>query len=145
MEHEAGGESTNEVGVQAIQGLHREGFDLVIDNGAAELAQATEHSFNDHLIAFTDFRLAKADDFQRTGLVLKQESVGRLSLAIRGQLHIHHLSRDDDILMVVLLRMRQKFRDLKQASGSRRRCQAERCGEARDEQKEKRESQGARG
>ncbi len=145
MEKEPVGELADEFGVQAIQGLHGQGFDLAIDNGAADLAKATEDSFDDYLIAFMDFRLAETDDFQRTGLVLKQESIRRLSLAIHGQLHVHHLSHDDDILMVVLLRMRQELRDLEKAGGCCRRRYAERCGEARDDQKEKRKRRGMRG
>ena len=137
--------SPDEVGIQAIDGLYRERLYLIIDNGTADLAKATENSFNDHLIALTDIWPAETDDFQRTTLVLKQESICRLSLAIRGQLYVHDLAHDDNILMVILLRICQKLGDLEQAGGRCGQCHAEKCRKARDDQDEKSLDQGARG
>lgn len=108
-------ELADEVGVQPVQRLDGEGFDFVVDDGPSHLAQAAENAFNDHKLTFADFYLSEADNFDRTGLVLQEESISRLSLTVRRQLNIRHLSGDDDIPMVVLLRMRQQFRDFNQA------------------------------
>ena len=126
--------SADEVGVQTIQGFDGESFNLVIHNGATDLAQTAEYTLNDHLVTFTDFRGAETDYFERAGLILKQEPVGRLTLAIRRQLHIHDLSGDDDILMVVLFRMGEKLGNFDQASRRGKRRRAEQTGQAQAEQ-----------
>lgn len=110
-------ESADEIRVEASQGFDRKGLDLIVDDRAAYLSQATEDTLDNHLITFMDFKLPKAYYLQCTSLVLQQESIGRLPLTIGGQLHVHDLSSDDDVLMIVLLRVGQKLRDFNQASG----------------------------
>lgn len=106
--------SAYQIWIEACHGLDRDGLNLVIDNGAANLAETTEDTFHDHLITFMNLKLAKAYDLEGAGLILEEKSVGWLSLAIGRQLDIHDLSRDDDVLMIVLLWVRQQFRYLNQ-------------------------------
>ena len=99
--------STDQVWIEAGHRFDRNGLDLVVDDGSANLAEAIEDTFHDHLIPFMNLKLAKAHDLEGTGLILEEESVGWLSLAIGRQLNIHDLAGDDDVLMIVLLRVRQ--------------------------------------
>ncbi len=105
----------DEIGIEAIERFHGEGFDFVVDDRAAGLPEATEDAFDDHLIAFTNFGLAEADHFQGSRLVLQQESVRRLSLAVRGQLDVGDFAGDDDILVVVLLRVGKQLGNFEKA------------------------------
>ena len=56
--------------------------------------------------------MAKADDLQRTSLILQEKPVGRLTLSIRRELNIGDLASDHYFLSVILLGMREKFGDL---------------------------------
>ena len=108
-------ESADKIGVQASERFYRKGLDLIVDKRTADLSEATEDTFDNHLITFVDFHLSKAHNFERAGLILKQKSIGGLSLTISRQLDIHDLSCDDDILMIVLLRMCQELCDFNDA------------------------------
>lgn len=107
--------SADEVWIQAIQGLDREGFDFIVHDGPPRLAESAEDAFHNDLIAFSHFRLSEADHFEGTGMVLQEKAIGRLPLPIRCQLHIRDFSRDDDFLTVILLWVCQQFGDLKQS------------------------------
>ena len=40
-------------------GLHRSGFDFIIDDRSTSLAQAAENSFYDHVVAFPHIRFSE--------------------------------------------------------------------------------------
>ena len=114
----------DEVGIQAVERLHRERFDFIVDDRAADLAQPVEDAFDDDLVAFMNVRLSEADDFQRPGLIFQEKPVGRLSLAVGSQLDVGDGAAHHDILMIVLFRVRQQFGDFKHAGRRRDRRRA---------------------
>jgi len=109
--------SADQIGVEPIHGLDRERFDFVVDDRAACLAEAREDSFHNHLVAFPDFDLSEADDFQRAGLIFQEKSVGRLALAIRRELDVGDLAGDHDFLAVVLFWMCEQLSDFQKTGG----------------------------
>ena len=111
MEMDGEALSADQIGVEPIHGLDRESFDFVVDDRAACLAKAGEDSFNNHLVAFPNFDLSEADDFQRAGLIFQQKPVGRLALAIRRELDVRDLAGDHDFLAVVLFGMGEQLSD----------------------------------
>lgn len=111
-------ESADEIRIEAGQRFDGKGLDLIVDNRTADLSKATEDSLDNHLITFVNFQLSKAHNFESAGLVLQQEAIGRLTLTISRQLDVHDLACDDDILVVVELGMRQKFRNFYKAGRS---------------------------
>jgi hypothetical protein len=62
-----------------------------------------------------------------------------LPLTIGGQLHVHDLSSDHDVLMIVLFRVGQELRDLNQASGCCRGRRAQDSWQARADEEEQEE------
>src|SRR5690242_4653346 len=81
----------DEIGVESIERLDGEGFNLVVDDGASCLAEARENAFDDDLVAFLDFHLSEADDFYGSRRVFQQESIGRLTLSVGCELDIGNL------------------------------------------------------
>ena len=104
--------SADQIGVEPIHRLDREGFDFVVDDRASCLAKAREDSFYNHLVAFPNFDLTETDDFQRAGLIFQEKPVGRLALPIGRELDVGDLAGDHHFLAVVLLGMGKQFGDL---------------------------------
>jgi len=97
-----------------VQRLDREGFDFVVDDRPSCLAKAREDAFHDDLVAFPDFNLPEANDFQGAGGVFQQKSIGRLALPVRRELDVGDLACDDHFLAVVLLRVREELGDFQE-------------------------------
>ncbi len=104
--------STNQIGIEPIHRLDREGFDFVVDDHASCLAKAREDSFHNHLVAFPNFDLTETDDFQRAGLILQQKPIGWFTLPIRRELDVGDLAAYHHFLAVVLLGMGEELGDL---------------------------------
>ena len=104
--------SADQIGVEPIHWLDREGFDFVIDDRASCLSKAREDSFHNHLVAIPNFDLTETDDFQCAGLILQEKPIGRLTFPIRRELDVGDLAGDHHFLAVVLLRMGEEFGDL---------------------------------
>ncbi|SPP66596.1 hypothetical protein NITLEN_80020 [Nitrospira lenta] len=115
---------SDKVGIQAVERLHRERLNFIVDDRAADLAQAAEDAFNNDLVAFMNLGLAQADHLERSGLVFQEKPVGRLPLAVGGELHVRDGPAYHDVLMIVLLRVCQQLGDFKQTCrrGDRRRA-----------------------
>ena len=103
--------STNEVGVEPIHRLDREGFDFVVDDRTSSLSKAREDSFHNHLVAFPNFNLTETDDLQRPGRILQEKPIGRLTLPIRRELDVGDLAGHCHFLAVVLFGMGEEFGD----------------------------------
>jgi hypothetical protein len=106
--------SADQIGVEPIDRLDREGFDFVVDDRASCLAKAREDSFHNHLVAFPNFDLTETDDFQRAGLILQQKPIGWFTLPIGGELDVGDLAGYHHFLAVVLLGMGEEFSDLQE-------------------------------
>ena len=107
--------SADQIGVESIHRLDREGFDFVVDDRASCLAKAREDSFHNHLVALPNFDLTEADDFQRASLILQEKPIGRLTLPIGGELDVGDLAAHDHFLAVVLLGMGEEFGDFQKS------------------------------
>lgn len=101
----------DQIGVEPIHRLDREGFDFVEDDRASCLAMAREDSFHNHLVAFPNFDLTETDDFQRAGRILQEKPIGRLTFPIRRELDVGNLTGDHHFLAVILLGMGEEFGD----------------------------------
>lgn len=97
----------DEVGIQAVEWFHRERFDFIVDDRAADLSQPVEDAFDDDLVAFMNVRLSQADHLERPGLVFQEKAVRRLPLAVGCHLYIGHSPADHDVLMIVLFGVSQ--------------------------------------
>lgn len=106
--------SADQIGVEPIHRLDREGFDFVVDDRASCLAKAREDSFHNHLVAFPNFDLTERDDFQHARLILQEKPIGRLALPIGGELDVGDLAGYHHFLAVVLLGMGEEFSDLQE-------------------------------
>jgi len=99
----------DEVWVEPIDGLDRESFDFVVDGCAAYLAKARKDPLHNHLVAFSNFDLTEADDFQRAGRILQEKPIGRLTLPVCRKLDVGDLAGDHHFLAVVLLRVGEEL------------------------------------
>jgi len=105
----------DQIGVEPINRLDREGFYFVVDDRASCLAKSREDSFHNHLVAFTNFDLTESDDFQSARLILQQKPIGRLTLPIGGKLDVGDLAGYHHFLAIVLLGMGEELGDLQKA------------------------------
>ncbi len=101
----------DQIRIHLGHGLHRSGFDFIIDDSSTSLAQAAENSFYDHVVAFPHIRFSEADHFYRAGRVLQQETKCRLPITIGRELKIRHAPADGDHLMIVMVWMGEQFGD----------------------------------
>src|SRR4029077_7462804 len=105
----------DQIGIEPIHRLDREGFDFVVDDGASCLAKAREDSFHNHLFALPNFDLTETDDFQCACLILQQKPIGRLALPIGGELDVGDLAGYHHFLAIVLFGMGEELGDFQKA------------------------------
>lgn len=106
-----------EVGIELIERTNHDGADFVVDRNATTLASARKGTFHDDLVAL--LHRNTAGHFQCSGGVAQQELKGWLPLFVGNRLDRVYLTHDDDFFAVVVLRMRNHFRELHELGAGR--------------------------